>query len=346
MANGLTRIGLALLAAGLSVWILWWLRGMLFPFILAIAIAYVLEPVVAAVEHRNVSRQAAVVGVFAAIAILLFVIARFLLPAVMVQLQTLIEALPELIVGIQQLLNRIQSGLQGTIGPRLFDGPVTDALDVLEEWSQNVARTIVLSVPLVFTTVAYSLLAPFLAYYILRDSGVIKKRIRSTIPERHRTEVLRFLGDIDRALAGYVRGQILVAGIVGALTAFGLLVLGVPFALVLGIIAGVFEIVPYFGPWLGAGPAVLVALLTSNLLAAKVGALFFVIQQAESLYISPRVIGGRVGLHPLAVIFVLLVGGRLMGIVGVLLAVPVTVVVRVIVTRFPRSLLSWGNRQG
>jgi predicted PurR-regulated permease PerM len=132
-------------------------------------------------------------------------------------------------------------------------------------------------------------------------------------------------------LGSFIRGYFLVAAIVGGLTAIAMALLGLEFALMLGIFAGLAELIPYFGPVIGAVPAIGLAVLQSKWLAAKVALAFFVIHQLEGNIISPKILGDKVGLHPLMVIFSLMAGGELYGLAGMLLAVPVAAVLRVVV---------------
>lgn len=152
------------------------------------------------------------------------------------------------------------------------------------------------------------------------------------IPLSKRSELLQLWEEIDEVLINFIIGNLTVALLVGSCTAFGLAMIGMDFPLLLGIITGITNIIPYFGPVIGGIPAVLLALLKSQKLAFYVIIVIVVVQQLESNFISPKVLGKSVGLHPLIVIFILLAGGELGGIVGMLIAVPLTAVLKIIVT--------------
>ena len=145
--------------------------------------------------------------------------------------------------------------------------------------------------------------------------------------------------EMDNSLGSFIRGQLLISAIVGILIAVGLSIMGVDFALIIGLIAGIFNIVPYFGPIIGAVPAVVFALLKSPLTAVYVVLLFAVVNQVESSIISPNILGEHVGLHPVTVIFSIISGGYLFGILGVILAVPVTSIVKVTLRYVHNKLL-------
>ena len=157
---------------------------------------------------------------------------------------------------------------------------------------------------------------------LLLDLKTIKACVYRVFPRDSKSEWWDLMDSLDAVLNGFVRGQVIIAVLVGLMSALALTILGVRFALILGLIAGVFELVPYFGPVLGALPAVSLALLESPLLALKVTVAFIVIQQVESAILSPKIMGDRVGLHPVAVILAVLVGGHLFGFWGIVLAVP------------------------
>jgi predicted PurR-regulated permease PerM len=145
--------------------------------------------------------------------------------------------------------------------------------------------------------------------------------------------------EMDNSLGSFIRGQLLISAIVRILIAVGLSIMGVDFALIIGLIAGIFNIVPYFGPIIGAVPAVVFALLKSPLTAVYVVLLFAVVNQVESSIISPNILGEHVGLHPVTVIFSIISGGYLFGILGVILAVPVTSIVKVTLRYVHNKLL-------
>jgi predicted PurR-regulated permease PerM len=176
------------------------------------------------------------------------------------------------------------------------------------------------------------LLAPVLAFYLLRDICRFKEDFFSLIPHRWQNDIVILTGEINKVLDSYIRGYLLVCLIVGVLTGTAMFLLGVEFALILGLFAGLTELIPYLGPFIGALPAVLLALLKSKWLAVKVILAFLFIQQLEGNVISPKILGDRVGLHPLAVILTLVVAGKLFGLPGMLLAVPSAAVIRIIIS--------------
>ena len=165
---------------------------------------------------------------------------------------------------------------------------------------------------------------------MLRDHEEMRERLFLYIPLEYRTPIKNVLREVNRALNGFFRGQLLISGAVGLLIYIGLSILKVRYALFIGFIAGLFDIIPYFGPIIGFIPAAAFAFLRSPISVLWVLAIFVLANQLESSIIAPKIIGDRVGLHPLAVIFAVLVGGELLGITGMLVAVPAASIVRVL----------------
>lgn len=172
---------------------------------------------------------------------------------------------------------------------------------------------------------------PFLIFYILKDFDVFERTIVSFLPGAHRKEIVHVLKEIDTALGNYIRGQFAVCIIVGMLAYIGYMVVGMPYALLLASVVAVFNIVPYLGPFLGAAPAIIMASTVSMKMVIYVVIVNVLCQMLESNVVSPQVVGRSLHLHPLAIIFALLVGGELAGIVGLILAVPVLAILKVIV---------------
>jgi predicted PurR-regulated permease PerM len=177
-------------------------------------------------------------------------------------------------------------------------------------------------------------MAPILAFYMLKDIERIKKSFWSLIPKSNRKEVKNLFKKIDEVLMGYLKGQLLVSFVVGVLSILGLYILKVRFFLIIGLFAGVMNLIPYLGAIFGAIPAIFIVSFKSLKAILAVLILFTIIQQLEGSLISPRIVGDKVGLHPIVIIFSLLAGGELLGIIGMILAVPIAGIIKVIIEHF------------
>ncbi|MDF9407814.1 AI-2E family transporter [Pelotomaculum isophthalicicum JI] len=306
------------------------IKGLIFSLGLAVLLVYLLNPLVSILERRGTPRTGAILLVY--LALFFFAAGIFLygVPRIIEQLNSLAETIPLYTDQVQDVIRSVQSHYVNLSIP---DG-MRQVIDERIRWLEDIIlQQVKLTVASLIGAAGYVfkiLLAPVLAFYFLKDLQLIKKKTILTLPEEWRKDVAGILHDIDQVLGSFVRGYFSVAAIVGGLTAASMAFLGMEFAMMLGLFAGITELIPYFGPVIGAVPAVGLAVLHSKWLAVKVALAFMIIHQLEGNIISPKILGDKVGLHPLVVIFSLFAGGELYGLTGMLLAVPVAAVLRVI----------------
>jgi predicted PurR-regulated permease PerM len=310
---------------------------------LALAIAYLLDPVIRWLVSRGWSRLGSLVAIYLALGGGAVGLLLFFIPQLLAQLTELAAALPRLFWSLEALLARLEAGYTRTPLPEA-------ARDAIDRGLRDLERTLVQGVDLALaglglavTTTFSLILAPVIAFYLLRDIDRVKVSVLGLITLRTRAEVLGLLREIDAVLGAFVRGQLLIAAMTGLMSAFALFLLGLDFALLLGLFIGVTNIIPYLGPILGAIPPVILAVAESPGLAVKTVIVLVAIQQLETAVIQPRVLGGSVGLHPVLVIFAVLAGARLGGVPGILLAVPVVAVAKVLLLYSHRWWRSGGS---
>jgi predicted PurR-regulated permease PerM len=332
---------LGLLAVGLFLFVV---RSALPPFLYAGVITYLLAPLVEELEKRGTPRVLAILLLYAAAGGILVLLITHLVPVLVRELNAFGEKLPMYTAQVQGLVRWLQENYAHAELPaslrQVLDETISRSEQVLLSYTRSAAQ-------LAFSLLSHALslvIAPVLAFYMLRDLKLIKRTFAGLFQEPARTEIFSILHQIDSVLGGFVRGHLLVALIVGMLSFVGLTLLRIDFALIIGFVAGLFDIIPYFGPVIGALPAVAIALLESPLKALYVIILFLIIHQVESTIVSPKIIGQRVGLHPLVVIFALLVGGNAAGLVGLLLAVPITASAKALLFYFWKK--RWPGREG
>lgn len=312
------------------VYFIYLLRGIFLSLILAVVLAYLLYPLVRAVENRGVSRTSAIFIVYFA---MFFIVAGVLLygmPYIIAQLYRVADAVPGYATQVQEFTASLQieyarAGIPETLR-RIIDERINWLESILVQQAERVVETLLGLAGYVFNII----LAPIFAFYLLKDIELFTNRIVSFIPPDSREDVLALGSEISRVIDSFVRGYLLVSLIVGFLTGLAMTFLNMEFALMLGIFAGLTNLIPYFGPLIGAIPAIALAMLVSKWMVLKVAIAFLVIQQIESAVIGPRVIGNRVGLHPLFVILVLLAGTQLYGLTGLILSVPVAAILRIL----------------
>jgi predicted PurR-regulated permease PerM len=324
---------------------IWASRTVLLPYVLGLILAYLLLPLVnwldrhlpARLHSWGVARPLAILLTYLLLFLLVAGIITFFVPLIIDQVNVLIENWPSLTQTVREWgtqgwgwYNRVIDSVE-QLSPSWKDtienslrGVGTEVLAVLQEGVVATVRTLSSTVSFIIGLVVI----PFWLFYLLHDESQVKEGLMRALPQQIRDDVRCMARLIDDVLSAYIRGQLLLCLFVGGLATLSLFIIGVPFALVLGLIAGIFEILPYVGPILGAIPALIVALLADPWSALWVAIAFFAIQQVENLVLVPRISGESVKLHPAMIMVVLVVGNELAGFWGMLIAVPVTAVIR------------------
>lgn len=329
------RIAAALVLGGLVTaagWGLWTVRPVLAPFFMAIVIAYLVAPLVNALAARGMSRGWAIVTVYAVLLGMGAVGIWKLLPQAVGETRRLTEAIPTYSIRARMMVD----GFHGHLAEMGVPAGMRGALDKnIREFEVVSIRTLegMLDVSAIWQAAGFILslmLAPFLALYLLKDMERFKERFVLSLPRSYRNEIMALLRDLDGVLAGFVRGQIILGIAVGSLAYAATSLLGLRYAVLLGIWAGLTEFIPYVGPVIGAVPAVLAGLTVSPLLALEVALAFAIIQQLENAVLGPKIMGESVGLHPLTVMFSVLAGGYLFGGWGLILTLPAVALARVL----------------
>ena len=313
-------------------------RGLIPPFILGAAIAYLANPLVRKLEERQVPRSAAIVLVYLGFAVVVSVLFYAFVPSLIAELNQVLARLPRETNKIEDLTRGAVGDLKRLPLPVNLQEAINNMIQRSEQLIQQFARQLVDFLVGIFSKLVWFSLAPVLAYYILLDWDAIGQRWLAAVPESFRPAFVLLVQEIDGVLTGFVLGRLIISLVVGALITIGLVLLDVQFAVLLGLIAGIFDLIPYLGPILGGIPAVMLAFLKSPWKALWVAFLFAAVNQLEAVILSPRILGVRVGLHPVVTIFALMAGGNLFGVGGILLAVPAAATLRVVLAFIGRVL--------
>ncbi len=314
------------------------LAPVLMPFLLAAVLAYALHPLVEWLHARRVPRWLGAGLAIAALMLVLLAVLLLIVPVITQQVPLLREQVPELLNDLNRALlpvaARFDIALQVDVGQvREWLGKLITGHE--SELFEGVMSSLRIGGSALAAVFGNLLLMPIVAYYLLLDWTNLVERAKTLIPPRWRSQVQSFLDETDEVLGQYLRGQLLVMGILAVLYTVGLAAVGLQLALPIGVFTGLAVFVPYLGFGLGLVLAVLAALLQfqSLLGVALVGGVYVVGQVVESMYLTPRLLGERIGLHPIAVIFALLAFGHLLGFVGVLIALPASAVLLVAMRR-------------
>ena len=319
-----------------TVWFLSEASGLLWPFIISFVIAYLLAPLVYLMERR-ISRTLSLCLIVLLVLGGLAGIGIIVVPRVSEEVRELVNDLPAYGRALGRLYDRVvvlihNYGLGLSVGEiqqwfieklpevgKLFADKMTEALRGL---TSGIAALLNL------------LMIPFVTFYVLKDYEKIKAALRGVLPRQHSGQIITMINGVDAVLGQYVRGQILVCSFIALLTCTGLAISGIRYAVILGLMAGVMNLVPYVGLAVSLGVVSVVALLGHDPLTdlLKVVAVFVVVQGIEGNFLSPRVVGSRVGLHPAWVMFALVVSAHFWGFIGMLIAIPVAAVINILVS--------------
>lgn len=334
--NRLILIGILALIIGAMLYVA---RAALLPYILGLVAAYLVLPPVNWLDRhmprqlweRKLARPLAIVLVYLVGIVILVGFIAFVVPIVGDQFEALWEARQDLTQKaynlVQDWMARYHRDVPDTLRQALEDNLAQISARAAQMVQGGLTRTI----SAVTSTISFVLgfiVIPFWLFYILNDQAEVSAGLMTLVPERLEADVRNLLRISDDIFSAYIRGQLLLCLFIGTMATVGLMLIDVPYALVLGLVAGVFELVPFIGPLLGAVPGVIVAALVSWPTAGWAVVVFFVIQQVENLLLVPRISGRSVRLHPALVMVVLVVGNEAAGLWGMLLAVPVTALIR------------------
>lgn len=331
------------LALGLLfVWLVWKLAPVVMPFALSAAIAYLFDPLTDKLEHVKIgkwqwNRTLAVLVVFAlgigAFVILLLVV----IPMLQTQFQELVARIPVFLDWLGEVAWPWLQQSLGLQGITLDSQAITDNLkSYWRETSQaliKVLGTLSQSGQAVFSFIINLFLVPVVTFYLLRDWDKLIHGIRMMLPRRHEPLISRLAAEIDDVLGAFIRGQLIVMLALGLIYAIGLWAIGLDLAIIIGLTAGLLSIVPYLGTVVGVGAALIAAMFQFQDVVhlLMVAGVFTVGQMMEGMVLTPKLVGDRIGLHPVAVIFAVLAGGQLAGFLGILLALPVAAALNVLV---------------
>ena len=317
------------------------LRDILLPFVAGLAIAYFLDPIVDRLEARKMPRALATTLVLVLFFVVLGAVLLMVAPLVQAQVASLMRALPEIAHGLIEATTHWIERLSSEIGEDQMDDArvaLRDVARALGGWALEAMRRVFASSLALLNLVGLLIITPVVAWYLLRDWDRLVSKVDGYFPRAQAETIRARFREIDRTLAGFVRGQAIVCVALGTSYALALEIIGLQYGLVIGLFIGVIAIVPFVGALVGLLLSLVFGYLqfgASGELAAVV-VVFLVGQLIESNILTPKLVGDQVGLHPVWIMFAVLAGGSLFGFVGVLLAVPVAATIGVLV-RFALS---------
>ncbi|MEQ8967070.1 MAG: AI-2E family transporter [Azospirillaceae bacterium] len=325
-----------LIGLGIFAILVWLLRDMLAPFLAGMAVAYLLDPVCDRLERLRLPRWLATTVVL--VAFFAAVVAAFvvLIPVLRGQLLDFVDTVPHYREELQEVLAPLYERLRETLSEEDVEqlrGAIGQYAGDAIGWVASLAGGLWRGGMAVIDVMALLVITPVVAFYLLRDWDRMIARIDSYLPRPSAATLRQLANEVDETLAGFIRGQGTVCLILGTFYALALAAVGLDFGVLVGLGAGLISFIPYVGSMTGFIVAVGIALVQFDDWTRwlMVAAIFIGGQAVEGNFLTPRLVGGSVGLHPVWVMFALLAGGSLLGFTGVLIAVPAAAVIGVLV---------------
>jgi len=318
------------------------LTHIIIPIVLGLVLAYMIEPLVYMLQRIKISRTISIILSFLMVFIILILLIIFIAPLFIRNLKDIIESLPKIQSEYRRVINDAFSLVRSK---NLSDGLRNSLVETLskivnnvESYAGSILDNIINSYMTIVNFILDFLLSLVIAFYILRDKEVLSGWVLALFPFKWKRALSDLGRDISQIVANFLQGQLLLASIIGVLETIGLMIIGVKYPIILGIVGGLSNLVPFFGPFIGAVPSIAIAFLDSPIKALWTLILFVIVQQLDNNFIGPKIVEEKLGLHPVSTIFAVLIGGEFFGLTGVILAVPIFAILRSITHKIVRYI--------
>jgi predicted PurR-regulated permease PerM len=314
-----------------AVIVLYLLRDFLGAFVLGAAIAFLIQPAITRLVALNVPRVLAIVLVFIVIIVAMAGLVLLIVPLGTNEVGQLQRQIPSLAAAAQDRINSLQGSPIQIFGINIDIKGTTETISShLREYLLGQAGNAV-TIGLSALTVLLQIVLMFIVAFLLAlDAAAFRRVLRRLVPNDYRTDFDQIWRKVRKMLYAYVRGQLIIAGLIGILSGIACFALGLPDAVALGMIAGITALIPYLGPFIGAVPAILVGLAASPVKAVLVAIVYFLISNVILNFVYPKVMGDAVRLSPILVIVALIAGFSWAGILGMFVAVPIAATLRIL----------------
>lgn len=306
------------------------------PIVLSAIFYYLLVPIVDFFERKGVKRIYSIFVLYLIIIGILTILIVSVFPLLRDQIMGLVESFPNLVSDIErmieqvigsQFLNQVQQTLNFNVSDLATQ--VSDQATAILDTTFSSIGTIIGSVS---KTVMAIITVPFILFYLLKDGKKLPDYILNFLPMLIRSHTFTVLKEMNKQISSYIRGQIVVSMCIGILMFIGFVIIGLEYAPVLALIAGFTSVVPYLGPAIAITPALIIAIVTSPYMLLKLIIVWTIVQLIEGKFISPQIMGRNLHIHPITIIFIIILAGNLFGFIGILLAIPGYAVLKVITT--------------
>lgn len=314
------------------------------PILLAGVLYYLMNPTVDLLEKKGIKRIYSIIGLFLVVIGLLVWGIVVIVPKIRDQTVSFSTHFPSYIKTVDQAMNQLFSDpmfhqFQDQLSS--YSEKVMNSLtDILKNISKTTFQSIGNFFGAVVTIVVAVITMPFILFYLLKDGKKLAPYVVSFLPTKLRQPTLKVLTEVNMQVSSYIRGQLTVAFAVAILFMIGFSIIGLEYAITLGIVAGVLNLIPYLGSFLAMLPAIFLGIVGGPVLLVKVIVVFIIEQTLEGRFISPLVLGSQLSIHPITILMVLLTSGKLFGLTGVILGIPVYAAIKVVVS----NLFEWYQR--
>lgn len=328
------------------------MKTVVLPVVLALIFYYLLRPILRLLEDFRIPRIWGILIIFLGVIGLITLLIVLVFPFLREQFQTLIMEFPDYFM---QLLTNLDAFLRTSFVGDYYRGSSFDIEQLIATLPTNLADTLQSTITTIITgitgfistitsVILSIVIVPFILFYLLKDGEKLPEYFVKLLPPRFRDDTREVLSEADKQLGAYIQGQLIVAFCIGVMVYIGFLIIGMDYALLLGVLAMVTSVVPYLGPAIAITPAAIIALVTSPFMLVKLAVVWTVVQLVEGNLISPQVMGKTLYIHPITIIFVLLTAGSLFGIAGVILGIPMYALARVLVSHLYKLFKRRYNR--
>lgn len=313
-------------------------ENLMVSLIIAFVISYTLGPLVNYLERQGIARSSSSTAVFLIIGAVIALVGVWLFPYLGQSLSTLQDDMPRYISGLGQFISEAEIHLRSIAGPLSNFDLTSRVQEQLTSWTQSFFEQLPTTVRTLLTVM---LLGPFLAFFMVKDGRRVMRAVMELVPNHLFETALSLQHQINFQIGQFVRARLLESFIVGLVTAIGLMMISFPYPIILGVIAGITNLIPYLGPLLGAVPAFCIALVNgyTSLDIALMALVYIVAQLIDAGLLIPVLVAKIVDLHPVTVILVIIAGAQVLGILGMIISIPVASTVKVTVTTIYRHLI-------
>jgi predicted PurR-regulated permease PerM len=312
------------------------IKAAFIPFFISAFISYLLHPLVEILHRKGMHRGIAIAIIYLSF----FGLAGYSLylgiPVLIEQIKDLSNHLPAFAAQYRYWVDHVHTSTSHW--PDGIQEEIDERIDHFEVWINEFLAKVVNNLIKMLNFVFVLAVIPFISFYLLKDYELVKRSSWYLTPQKWRKEIQHFLKDVDATIGGYIRGQLLVCLVIGLMSTVAFWIMGMKYPVLLGAVIGITDIIPYFGAIIGAVPAVIIAATISGKFVVYVIIVIFVLQFLEGNLLSPFIVGRSLHMHPLFIILALLLGESFGGVVGLILAVPLMAILRVLIIHLKNHL--------